>query len=383
MTKRKIAVLTGARADYGRIKSVLDAIKKHPKLDLSLIVTGMHLVPEMGNSYKLIEQDGFDIDAKVPMYSHAGDTGGAMVKDYAKCTSGMADALDRIKPDIFLISVDRVETLAGAVAGAFMNLPLAHIQGGEVTGTIDENIRHAVTKFSHVHFPANKDAADRIISMGENPKYVFTVGCPYFDIIHNLDYTSKEELVKQFGLNPNKPLALFVQHPVTTEEKDSARQFFNTFEALKKFDLETILLYPNIDAGGKRIIEEIKKSNAKHYMVLPFRTYLSLLKISDFMIGNSSSAIREAPTFKLPAVNIGTRQQGRQRSSNVINVGYETAEIVKGIEKVLYDKEFRENLNTCENPYDPFADGKGGERIANILADLDLKMLPIQKRMTY
>ena len=383
MNKRKIAVITGARADYGRMKSVLDAIKKHSELELCLIVTGIHLVPELGDTQKYIEEDGFKINEKVPMYTYEGDDGVVMAKSFAKCVEGMADSFKKIKPDICLVTVDRVESLATAISAAFMNIPIAHIQGGEVTGTIDESIRHAITKMSHIHFPANEDAANRIIKMGEDVRYVFMVGCPYMDIIHNLDYDSKENLVKEFNLNLSKPLVIFVQHPVTTEDEESANNFLNTLEAIKKFNVNTVIIYPNIDAGGKRIIEKIKEQKIKYYSGLPFRKYLSLMKIADIMIGNSSSGIREAPSFKLPAVNIGTRQQGRLKAFNVIDVGYSIEEITKGIEKALYDQKFKKQLQTCKNPYDPFEDGKSGEKITNILATINLEKLSIQKKITY
>lgn len=383
MDKRKIVVITGARADYGRMKSVLDAIKKHPKLELSLVVTGMHLLPELGNTQKYIEEDGFEINAKVPMYSDEEDDGAAMAKSLAKCVEGMVDSFKSIRPDICLVTVDRVESLATVIPAAFMNIPIAHIQGGEVTGTIDESIRHAVTKMSHIHFPANQDAADRIIKMGEDPRYVFMVGCPYLDIIHNLHYDTRDELVKQFNLDASKPLVLFVQHPVTTEAEESANNFLNTLAAIKKFDVETIMICPNIDAGGKRIIQKMEEQGIKYYQSLPFKDYLNLMNIADVMIGNSSSGIREAPTFKLPAVNVGTRQQGRLRACNVIDVGYDVESIAAGVEKALHDKEFRKQLENCKNPYDSFEDGKSGERIAKILSEIDLEKLPIQKKITY
>ncbi|MFC1674796.1 UDP-N-acetylglucosamine 2-epimerase [Candidatus Omnitrophota bacterium] len=383
MDKRKIVVITGARADYGRLKSVLDAIKKHPQLELSLVVTGMHLLPELGDTQQYIEEDGFEIDARVPMYFGKEDTGGAMAKSLARCVEGMVNALEDIRPDMCLASVDRVETLASVIPALFMNIPIAHIQGGEVTGTVDESIRHAVTKMSHIHFPSNQDAAERIIKMGEDPRYVFMSGCPNVDIIHSLKYDPKEKFIKEFKLDASKPLALFIQHPVTTEADESTYNFMNTLTAIRKFDLETIMICPNIDAGGKRIIDEINAQKIKYYPSLPFRKYLNLMAVADFMIGNSSSGIREAPSFNLPAVNVGTRQQGRLKAGNVIDVGYSIEEIARGIDKALYDKEFKKQLADCKNPYDPFGDGKSGERIVNILATIDLKSLSVQKRITY
>ena len=231
---RSITCMTGTRADYPRVKSVLREISSRPNLELKLIVTGMHLLKKFGYTIEEIEQDGFYIAEKINMYSDD-DSPYGMAKAAARCIDGIADALNKIKPDIFLITVDRVETLAAAQAAALMNIPIAHIQGGEVTGTIDESIRHAVTKLSHIHFPATSDAAERIIKMGEDPNNVHTVGCPYLDIIRTLKYRTKEELAVDYGFNPELPLIIFSQHPVTTEYGHALEQISTSIEALNKF----------------------------------------------------------------------------------------------------------------------------------------------------
>ena len=380
-SKRIIACMTGTRADYPRVKSVLREISSRPNLELKLIVTGMHLLKKFGYTVKEIEQDGFDIAAKVNMYSDD-DSPYGMAKASARCVDGIADALNKIKPDIFLITVDRVETLAAAQTAALMNIPTAHIQGGEVTGTIDESIRHAVTKLSHIHFPATEDAAERIIKMGEDLNNVHTVGCPYLDIVRTLKYRTKEELAVDYDFNPELPLIIFVQHPVTTEYGHALEQISISIKALKKLhETEIIALYSNADAGGREIIATMKKNHQFHvFPNVDSKDFLSLLKHADVMVGNSSTGIREAPSFQLPVVNIGTRQNGRLRSENVIDVPHDVEAIIRAIKKALYEENFKKAVRQVINPY---GDGYSAKRIVDILERVDLSPKLIQKRITY
>ncbi len=373
--------MTGTRADYPRVKSVLQEISSRPNLELKLIVTGMHLLKKFGYTVEEIEQDRFFIAAKVNMYSDD-DSPYGMAKAAARCSDGIADALNKIKPDIFLITVDRVETLAATQASALMNIPIAHIQGGEVTGTIDESIRHAVTKLSHIHFPSTEDAAQRIIKMGEDPNNVHTVGCPYLDIIRTLKYRTKEELAVDYGFNPELPLIIFVQHPVTTEYGLALEQINTSIEALKKFhEPEIIAIYSNADAGGREIISAMNKNHQFHvFPSIDSKDFLSLLKHADMLVGNSSTGIREAPSFQLPVVNIGTRQNGRLRAGNVIDVSHDVEKIVMAFKKALYDEDFKKIVNQVTNPY---GDGYSAKRIVDIMEKVDLSPKLIQKRITY
>ena len=381
-TKRKILCITGTRADYPRVKSVLKEIKKLESIELKILVTGSHLLEEYGNSVKEIIDDGFFIAKKVPIFEEDFDSPYGMTKAAAKCTAGVADALEEIKPDLVLLTVDRIETLAAAVAVSLMNYPIAHIQGGEVTGTIDESIRHAVTKLSHFHFPATKDAAERIIKMGEDPKMVFEVGCPYIDIIANSTYKSKEYLSEKYRFVSDKKIIIFIQHPVTTEYGQAFDQVRTTIDALKIIkNCQILAFYSNTDAGGKQIVKELKKHN--YFILVPNMDsgdFLSLMNSADLMVGNSSAAIREAPSFKLPGVNIGTRQQGRLRAGNIIDVGHEKDRIINAINKALYDKKFLTNLKKVKNPY---GDGKSAKRIVRILQSIELNPAIIQKRISY
>lgn len=378
--KRVIACMTGTRADYPRVKSVLREIHQRESLELKLIVTGSHLMDKFGNSVEEIERDGFDIASRVPMFTDD-DSPYGMAKAAAKCADGIADALKEIGPDIFLITVDRVETMAAALTGMLMNIPMAHIQGGEVTGTVDESIRHAVTKLSHIHFPATEDAGERIIKMGEKKEHVYVVGCPYIDIIHMMNFKSEEELSKIYDFDVVKPLVLFTQHPVTTEYGQAKDQVMITIEALNKFDeIDIVALYSNADAGGRDIIAEMNKN--KHYRIYPniaSEDYLGLMNCASVMVGNSSAGIREAPSFHLPVVNIGSRQNGRLRACNVIDVEHDKSMIYNAINKALYDDEFKESVRRATNPY---GDGYSARRIVDILEQVEITQELIQKRIT-
>ena len=364
------------------MKSVLREIQRRESLHLDIVVTGSHLIPEYGNSIDEIINDGFSVAKKVRMFEGDYDSPHGMAKAVGRCTYRIADVLQELKPDLVLLTVDRVETLASAVAVSLMNFPIAHIQGGEVTGTIDESIRHAVTKMSHIHFPATEDAKERIIKMGEDPDMVFQVGCPYIDIIHSIKKRTKDELSLVYGFSPNKPLIILTQHPVTTEYGSSSDQIGITLDALKSFpECQKIAFSSNTDAGGRAIISVMKKeNNFFHIPNMESSDFLSLMACASVMVGNSSAAIREAPSFRLPAVNIGTRQQGRLRAENVIDVDHDSSLIEQAIKVALYDKTFRSKLKNVSNPY---GDGKSAKRIVDILERIEITLNLIQKRFAY
>lgn len=381
--KRKITVITGTRADYGIYYSVLKAIENHEDLELNLIVCGMHLCPEFGMTVKEIEKDGFPIADRVETIL-ATDTGASMAKSIGITLMGLTQSLERIKPDILVTLGDRGEMMAAALAGIHMNIPVAHIHGGEVTGTVDESIRHSITKLSHIHLPATEDSKQRIIKMGEREENIYVVGAPGIDYIKNTQYLSREELINRFGLKDDK-LFILTQHPVTTERDEVEWQARQTLEVIAELGIQTIISYPNSDNGGREIIKVIEEYRNKYDFLKVFRNlsqveYLSLLNIADAMIGNSSSGIIEAPSFKLPVVNIGTRQEGRLRACNVIDVGYTKEEIIRGIDKALYNVEYRNDLQTCTNPY---GNGTAGKQIADVLSKIEINKELIQKRITY
>lgn len=381
--KRKVAVVTGTRADYGIYYSVLKAIQNHKDLELNLIVCGMHLCPEFGMTINEIEKDGFTIVDKVETLL-ASDTGASMAKSIGITLMGLTQSLERIKPDILLILGDRGEMMAAALAGIHMNIPVAHIHGGEVTGTVDESIRHAITKLAHIHLPATEDSKQRIVKMGEREENIYVVGAPGIDYIKNTQYLSREELLNRLELKDDR-LFILTQHPVTTEREEVEWQARQVLEVIAEFEIQTVISYPNSDNGGREIIKVIEEYRSKYDFLKVFRNlsqveYLSLLNEADAMIGNSSSGIIEAPSFKLPVINIGTRQEGRLRACNVIDVGYTKEEIIEGINKALYNVEYINNLKKCTNPY---GDGNAGKQIANILSEIEINKTLIQKRITY
>lgn len=381
--KRKIAVITGTRADYGIFYHVLKEIEKHESLELKLIVCGMHLCPEYGMTINEIESDGFEISDKFETIL-ASDTGVAMAKSIGISIISMAQCFDRINPDLVLILGDRGEMLAAATAAIHMNIPVAHIHGGEVTGTVDESVRHAITKLSHIHFPANEDSKQRILKLGESEENIFVVGAPGLDYIKKTHYLSRSEMLEKFDLKDDK-IFLLTQHPVTTERDLVEWQIRETLDAVVELGYQTIVSYPNSDNGGREIIKVIEEYKAKYPLLKVFKNlsqveYLSFLDIAEVMIGNSSSGIIEAPSFKLPVVNIGSRQGTRLRASNIIDVPQGKEAVIAGIKKALYDDNFKEQLENCTNPY---GDGNASGKIAQILSEIKIDRELIQKRITY
>jgi UDP-N-acetylglucosamine 2-epimerase (non-hydrolysing)/GDP/UDP-N,N'-diacetylbacillosamine 2-epimerase (hydrolysing) len=380
---KKIAVITGTRAEYGIFKSVLNEIEAKAGLRLSLIVIGMHLSLEFGHTVDEIERDGFKIAAKIAVL-HGEDTKASMAKSIGECLTKAAEALKLIKPDILLVLGDRSEMLVGAVAATYMGIAIAHIHGGEISGNVDEPVRHAITKLAHIHFPATQESAERIIRMGEESWRVHVVGAPGLDLILNERILGSKKVAAKYGLEVSKPVLLVLQHSVVTEADQASDQIRETLEAVKELKHQAVLIYPNADAGGRRMIRVIKEYEkypfVKTFKSVPHEEYLGLMRLASVMVGNSSSGIIEAPSFGLPVVNIGTRQKGRQRAGNVIDVDYDRKKIVEVVKKALYNREFREKVKHCRNPY---GDGKAGKRIAEVLNEIELGKKLLEKRMTY
>lgn len=383
MKKRKILYISGTRADYGLLKPTLLAIKNHPKLQVEVASCGMHLMSEFGKTIKEIKSDGFknySLDV-----SFNGDDNAATVEFVGKFLLSILKKIKRHMPDIILVQGDRPEALAGAIAGVYLGIPVAHTHGGDVTLTSDEITRHAVTKMAHIHFPATKKSAERIIKMGEDKWRVCFVGSPGLDSVLSKKLASIKEIAKKYKLDISKPVILVIQHPASkTEPKEAGRQMRQTLEALRVLAHQAIVIYPNADPGGREIIRAIEEYRKypfiKIYKNIPHDDYLGLMRAAKTLVGNSSSGLVEAPSFKLPVVNIGERELGRERACNVIDVGYDKKQIKMAIEKAIYDKSFKEKITRCKNPY---GDGKTGPRITKILSQIKIDKKLLQKQICY
>jgi len=383
MKKRKVLYISGTRADYGLMKTTLFSVKNSPGLDLEIIVTGMHLMPEFGKTANEIKKDGFKIYEINAVYDK--DSKGSMADFIGKFIPLLIEKIKKIKPDIILVLGDRAEMLAGAVVGAYMTIPVAHIHGGDVSSTIDDTSRHAITKLSHIHFPATKKSSERIKKMGEEKWRIFMTGAPGLDDILAAKLVSDKIIAEKYKLDLLKQILLVVQHPVTAEINQAKAQMEETMSAIKELGHQTIVIYPNADAGGREMIKVIEKYRKypfiKIYKNITRIEYLSLLKITNVMVGNSSSGIIETPMFHLPVVNIGSREIGRERACNVIDVNYKKSDIKKAIAVALFDRKFKNRIKNCKNPYG----GKEmvGSKIAKILSSIKIDKKLLQKKLSY
>ncbi|MHB8163400.1 MAG: UDP-N-acetylglucosamine 2-epimerase [Methanoregula sp.] len=380
--KRKILYVSGTRADYGLMRSVLFQIANHPDMELDVAATGMHLMPEFGNTIEEIIRDGFSYHRVESRYRH--DTPEAMATFIGCFIQEFILLVKKTKPDFILLLGDRGEMLGASIVGAYLGIPNVHLHGGEVTATVDEITRHAITKMAHIHLPATEESARRIIRMGENPENVHVVGAPGLDEIVSMPPVSRDTLFSKYHLDPSKKLILVLQHPVTLEKQDSAFQIQQTLEATQELHEEAIVIYPNADSGGRAMINVIKTfENQSGFHVFPnisHRDFLNLLRVSSVLVGNSSSGIIEAPSFGIPAINIGSRQQNREKGENVVESGYEKNKILSALLYALNNDDFMSRIKLAKNPY---GDGKSGDRIIDILEKTDITSDLLQKRMMY
>lgn len=377
MTKRKVCIVTGTRADYGLLYWLLKEIKNDKDLELQLLATGTHLSPEFGLTYKNIEDDGFDISDKVEILLSS-DTEIAVCKAVGLGCISFSESFKKLNPDLVLVLGDRFEIFAAATAATISKIPIVHLHGGETTqGAIDESIRHSITKMATYHFPAAEEYKKRIIQMGENPDRVFNFGMAGLDNIYKLNLLSKKELENNLEFKLDKKFAIATYHPVTLENNTAEEQIDNILEAIDNFDLKVIFTKSNADTAGRIINQKISKfanNNPNKYLFidnLGQLRYLSVLKYADLMIGNSSSGLTEAPSFKLPVVNIGDRQKGRVKAANVIDCACSKEDLNRAIKKAL-SKEFNERITDMVNPYDRYQEGKTSHEIKEQLKKITL-----------
>ena len=362
---RKILYITGTRADYGLMHETLKLLNEAKGISLDIVATGMHLMEEFGCSVNEIKKDNFNLH--IVNQTFIKDDEQSMSLFIGNLISDLTRLMTELKPDIVLLLGDRGEMLAGAIVASYLQIPIAHIHGGDVSSTVDDSTRHAITKLANIHFPATEKSASRINQMGENPENIFVVGAPGLDsIIKCKDKIDDAYLKEKYNLK--KDFILVLQHPVSLEVDDSAFQISQTLDAVTSTDYQIILVYPNADAGGRAMINKIDEYEVDAYKNIPHNDFIGLLGLASILIGNSSSGIIESSSFKLPVINIGTRQQGREKASNVVDVDYDCNEILDAI-SFVESNEFKDILNHCENPY---GDGNASERICKILNDIKL-----------
>ena len=377
---RKICVVIFNRASYARIKSVLLAIQETPGLELQIILGGAALLGSFGDLSPILQRDGFEVKAHMHIILE-GSTLVTMPKSTGLAIIELTSLMENLKPDIVLSIADRFETIAAAIVGSYMNIPVAHVQGGEVSGSIDENVRHAVSKLSHIHFPATDQAYERLLRMGEQPERIYKTGCPSLDLLLEEPLDPKREFFAKIvdsdkSFRPDKPYIVVINHPVTTEYNCIDEQIRKLLEAISQTQIQTFWFCPNVDAGSYFISTQIdlfkerKQADLFHFMRnLPPELFLLLIKNCSCIVGNSSVSLREASFLGIPAVNIGNRQRGRECGENVIHVPYNVQAIRQAVAQQIQHGRYP--------PSQLFGDGTAGKKIARILSQVDIN---IEKR---
>jgi UDP-N-acetylglucosamine 2-epimerase (hydrolysing) len=371
MKNKKILFLSGTRADFGKLKSLITISQKSKRFNVSIFVTGMHLQEKYGYTVNEIEKSGFKNIYKYE--NHTSET--SMDLTLSKTIEGLSAYVKENKPNLIIVHGDRVEALAGAIVGSLNNILVGHVEGGEVSGTIDELIRHSVSKMSHIHFVSNQEAKNRLVQMGEVNSHIFEIGSPDIDIMFSPDLPSIEKAKKRYDI-PFEKYALLMLHPVTTEKKLIKEQANCLIEAVLNDNHNYIVIYPNNDMGSSDIINAIKKlENNKRFRIFPslrFEHFLTLLKNSKLIIGNSSAGVREAPYYEVPSIDLGNRQKNRARSKSIIHCTFDKVEIAKAIEK-------SQNLTRTTSPRD-FGNGKSDQLFYEIINQNTFWKIPCQKQ---
>jgi UDP-hydrolysing UDP-N-acetyl-D-glucosamine 2-epimerase len=381
--RKKIGVVVASRANLARITTVLEAVRDHPALELQVIAAASALLERFGCAVEVMEAAGFTPDAKIPFIIE-GQTPAMMARSTGLGLLELPTAFERLEPDVVVTVADRFETIATAIAGAYMNIPVAHTQGGEVSGSIDESVRHAITKLSHLHFPATELSARRVIAMGEDPRYVFNVGCPSIDLAARTRPGSRRDaLIDHCGagssIDPDKPFLLVMQHGVTTEYGHGLDQMTATLRAISSIEMQALVFWPNVDAGSAEVATAIQQfreqalaDRCQFFCNLPAEDFARLMIHCACMIGNSSAALREGAFLGTPAVSVGTRQCDRECGPNVMFTSQDPGDIAEAIQAQLAHGRYQRS--------DLFGCGTAGRDIAGVLATVNP---PVQKRLHY
>ena len=384
MKKRTICIIASSRATYGYKRNIIKKLQKEKNIDLKVIVTGMHLSKDHGYSIKDLYADNVKIYKKININIKK-DIKHHHVKSLSTEISKLSSIYNKIKPSIVLVTGDRAEMFAAAFAAVYMGIPVAHIQAGDLSGHIDGSVRHAITKLSHLHFASCEDSAQRVKKLGEQNFRIFNTGAPQIDDFHDKIKIKEKDFKKKYKIDFKKKIFLIIYHPVLFELNDVKKQITDILNAVNKFDeFQKIVIYPNIDVGNKTIINQFNKmkknSNFLFFENFKRDEFIYLLSKSYILIGNSSCGILEASSFKLPVINIGTRQRGRLQPQNVLNAKNSSSEIIKAIKYVLKNKSYIKKVKKCKNPY---GDGKSSDRIVNILKNIKIDHNLLDKINTY
>lgn len=385
-SKKLVLGVTGIRSEYDIMSSVFTAIANHPDLELQLVVTGAHLSDSYGHTIDEIRRDGFLVVDEIESLLN-GDQASCRVKGLAIQLQGLVQTVARIKPYFLLVLGDREEAMTTALVGAYMNIPVVHLCGGDrVIGNVDDQVRHAVTKLAHMHLVTNTESAERIIRLGEQPFRVHNVGNPGLDRLLEVPAIDDAELSRRLGFTiaDGEPLVMLIQHVISTEIDQAYLQMKASLEAIRELGIKTILSYPNSDAGGQQMIRAIGEYDALPFLYaaknIPRLEFINLMRRASVLLGNSSAGILEAPLLKLPVINVGNRQRGRLHAENVQFVPHDKDQIVTALRRAVFDPEYRSSVVACSNPY---GDGKSSARIADILAAVTLDDTLLIKDITY
>lgn len=379
---RRVGVVTGNRADYGHLVPVLQGIQAEKTLSLRLFVTGMHLSRAFGSTVSAIRTDGFRPAAILPVRGY-GTTIEGTARGVGHMVSALAKAFDASKIDLLLVLGDRGEMLAAAVAATYLGVPIAHLHGGEKSGHVDEPVRHAITRLAHVHLAATQASGERLRRSGEEPWRIHVVGAPRLDAVLARSPTPRAEILQRAGFDPDKPLLLVIQHPTAKDRAQAARFYLQTLRAAARFPASLAVVYPNGDPGSREMVLALrafaKRQPVTTYRSLPEAQFIDLLSAASVLIGNSSAGIIEAPSLGVPVVNIGDRQEGRERAANVIDVPQDTRSISDGVAKAMEDAAFRRKVALRRTPW---GDGHAVPRIVRILKSVPLDARLLDKRLT-
>ena len=387
MKKKKLILgVTGIRSEYDIMSSVFRAVDKHPDLDLQLVVTGAHLSEAYGHTIDEIHKDGFVVVEEIESLLN-GDRASCRLKGLSIQLQGLVQTIARVKPDILMVLGDREEAMTTALVGAYMNIPVAHLCGGDrVIGNVDDQVRHAVTKLAHLHFVTNSESAERIIRLGEQPFRIFDVGNPGLDRLLEVPVIDIPELSTRLGfpIVEGEPFILLIQHVISTETNQAYEQMKESLEAIRELGIKTIISYPNSDAGGQQMIRAIQEYSSLPFIYaaknIPRVEFVNLIRRASCLLGNSSAGILEAPLLKVPVINVGNRQRGRLHAENVQFVPHNKDRICEAIRLAVYDQSYRNYVALCSNPY---GDGKSSTRVADILAKVVIDDTLLIKDITY